>query len=182
MNSADVLILTALTVIVLLALALLLAGAGLLVRALIAPQGGSGKSERPLDLLDRRWHLEHLVYRHHRLAGSAIVAASAFFLWQVAALGFRVDWPGSSLWTSLWWLLIAGNILNLAIGLVVAIRPSHLKPLESVANRWFPVDSRNLGRMLSQKPRLRGLLLLVGAGVALVGAGVLLIERLQQMG
>lgn len=182
MTAADVLILTALLVIVLIALALLLAGGGLLLRSINTPDASTQEFERPLDLLDRQWHLESLLYRHHRLSGTVIIVASTFFLWQVIAKDLLSVWPAIGLWQPLWWLLIIGNTFNLVIGLIVVFRPSQLKPVEAIANRWFPVDSRHLARLLARHPRLRGLILLVIALVALGGAGLLLIERVQVIG
>lgn len=180
MSADDFLILTALAVIVLVALALLLAGGGLLLTASAMNRTGEGNVQRPLDLLDRQWHFERSLYRHHRIAGTIIIAASAYFLWQVVSEDLLM-WSGIGLWQPLLWLLIIGNAFNLAIGIVVTVRPSRLKPLEAVANRWFPVDSRTLGRVLARHPRLRGLLLLAVALVALGGAAVLLVERLQEI-
>lgn len=176
MSSIDLLIVTALTVVMLVSVALLIAGIGLLLRGLSGRRPSESAPEPSLALLDRQWHIERLLYRHHRITGLVIIGAAAYFLWQTfhrELLGhIAVDWQPA------WWLLVAGSGINLIIGSIIILRPSGLKPVESMANRWFPLDTRKLVVWLNARPGLRGVLILITALLALIAAATLLLERI----
>lgn len=179
MTPTDLLVITALVIVALVAIALLVAGAGQLARV----ASGRGPDAMPpgatLDVLDRQWHLERLLYRHHRLVGIAIMGGAAFFIWQVLGRGLLSALPPA--WHPLWWTLVAGNALNIAIGAVLTVRPSRLKPVESLANRWIAVDGRHLTGWLATHPVLRGFFLLAIAVLALATAALLLADRVESI-
>lgn len=140
------------------------------------------------EVLDRPRSLEPLFYRYHRLAGLLITLGSSFVLWQwmfayqrsgvFAMLGARWALP------ELNWIVTAGEVVVVAlhlvilcIGMVILVRPSLLKIVESGGNRWHrPQVGRVLDRVYSPlergfqlHPRVAGLGLLLSATWCLSG-------------
>jgi hypothetical protein len=139
--------------------------------ALIAGGGGLLLSDTPgvrrmRGLFERTQRIERVIYRHHRLFGGGIVAGASLLL---ALLGarhagvFGATAPigaGIRALVSLAWVLAA---VALVIGVVVLVRPSALKGVEALANRWISLPA-------PPPPALRkaGILLLI-AGIACLG-------------
>lgn len=111
-------------------------------------------------VLDAPHQTEHVFYRHHRLLGLAIVAGSAWCLYTfifgvdsgrllaslpVLAVGKEVS---AWLYGTLYNLLLAANALAIVLGLIVFIRPSLLKGIESWANHW--VRSEKIAQPLDE--------------------------------
>lgn len=117
--------------------------------------------------------LERGFYRHHRALGLFVVLGAIYILYflvfaysphAVQALLFAgIDDPISRaiLGQLLRFLLFFGALLAYAVGILLAIRPSALKPLEQLAHR--PVRIPGWQRLLSQVfyGRLIGAVLLV---------------------
>lgn len=132
--------------------------------------------------LDEPHQLERLFYRHHVVMGALILAGSLYslwFIWRLQGGELLVLFPAAAnrvlleiLQSVLIHVLLLGNLLALVIGLVVIVRPSLLKGLESRANRWVSSD-RALSsldkrvdvadRIIPGYPRLLGLLILLGS-------------------
>ncbi len=101
--------------------------------------------------LDERHHSEPFFYRHHRLVGLVLVLATAYFFWSFAT-AFSVDalvgiYEGllpkvilEVLAVAATWVLVIGNALGFALGLVMLVRPSAIKGAEAKANRWTDTD------------------------------------------
>jgi hypothetical protein len=126
---------------------------------------------------------ERFFYRHHRIAGAGIVVLALAFLWLylVAGEGGRITaWAGQRVggdllaaWAAgLGGLLVVLNIAALLFGTVMFVRPSALKQLEALGNRWISTRrmSRSLenehdplGRFAGRHPRLFGVLVLIGS-------------------
>lgn len=126
---------------------------------------------------------ERFFYRHHRVTGIFISVLAAVFLWMylVAGEGSRIaQWLGQQVggellaaWGSgIGGFLVVVNGLAIVFGIVMAVRPSALKGMESVANRWMStrrmtksLDSEHdpLGRFAMQHPRVFGTIVLVGS-------------------
>ena len=157
----------------LLALGLLLAllGAGLLTRR-------STTTDQPprRDPTERQWRIERWVYRYHRAFGSLVIAVSVLFFFKTWLHGLL--FAGGPAWQAAWWLLALGMGLNLVIGLVLVTRPSRLKPLEQLSNRWVHVDAATLARLVVDHPHLSGLLLVALSLFAVAGIGGLVISLL----
>lgn len=95
--------------------------------------------------IDQPHYIERLIYRHHRKAGIALMAAAAWWLWLLSPLApwrafLSLTWHYLKLvFGSADFVLLATSGLALGVlvtGLLLLLRPSLLKPLESVANRW----------------------------------------------
>lgn len=173
MTSMNILLLTTLVVVSLLALGLLATGIGMT----LAP-GRINPSASPWRMLDRQWYVERIIYRHHRLTGLLIVLGAGLFLRHTVGSGIPAESSRLTAWQPLWWLLTGGNAVNVLIGLIIMIRPSLLRALEQAANRWIAVDRGIFEQGLRRHPRLRGLLIVLLSLVALASFGLLLAEQL----
>jgi hypothetical protein len=180
MTSHEILILTALLVVTLVALALLVSGIGLMLN--VWHNTGTNSDETTKRSRASRWRIERLVYRHHRIAGSLIALGSALFLSQGLRAPSIEPWSQSVVLTTFWWGLLAAHACILLIGLVILLRPSRLKAIESLANRHYDLGFRLVTRPHNDRPRLQGLLLVFIAAVVLAGMGILLMERLDLLG
>jgi hypothetical protein len=106
--------------------------------------------------VDQPYYIERLVYRHHRKAGIALISAAALWLWLLSPLEplrafLLISWHYlKHVFGSADFPVLAGSCLALwalVIGLLLLLRPSLLKPVESVANRWvgpFAAGAANL--------------------------------------
>ncbi|MBF0625100.1 MAG: hypothetical protein HQL82_09875 [Magnetococcales bacterium] len=131
--------------------------------------------------------MERIFYRHHRGFGLLIILASLTVLSVLRRyLGQHLEvrpqyGPGaplhSWLWESLVFIVSFSSLFALLTGLVILVRPSLLKHFETLANR--PVSGADLHRLWSRArsfwmgffyhhPRLVGLILMAGAGFALL--------------
>jgi len=130
-------------------------------------------------LLDRRRSIERPLYRHHRAFGAAVIVAagaSLAVLWRFGAYpavlkafaGVLGAWGAFALVFTAW----VSAVFALGIGIFLLVRPSALKGLETVANRWFDPLSHAwqagnsdgydfIGRWVQRSPRVVGLLLFV---------------------
>jgi hypothetical protein len=134
MNSADILLITILVVLAILSLGLLVGTMGLLIRYHGQKEPADFGIRQVLGLLDKRWHLERWFYRHHRPCGLIIITTAGFCAWQLV-----VSLPPHgehTIQAVLLTAILAGQALNGAIGIMVLVRPSILKPIEARANRW----------------------------------------------
>lgn len=177
MTSADILVLTALLVVALASLALLASGIGLVVHGIRKPNAAVEHDGNR----QQSWQVERLVYRHHRLAGILITLGSAWFLWQSLQGAALADTITSISWTVFWSTLTGAHACTFLIGLVILLKPSRLKPIESLANRRFELDLPKIERHETSHPALNGLVLILIATVVLTGMGLLLLERLGAM-
>lgn len=136
------------------------------------------------DSVNRPHYQERLFYRHHRLFGLIIAAASLICLYM---LGLYMEPQelitrlvtlaqsefGKWLLASVYYLLLVCLFLAFITGMIVLFRPSLLKSLEAWGNRWVDTD-RTLEQLdqvreiptniLPGRPRWFGLFVLLGAG------------------
>ena len=122
-------------------------------------------------LLDARRAIEQPLYRHHRVFGAAVIAGALAWFATLWTLRDRLPVPREFAGT----MTLAGCTLAafaLGVGVFLVIRPSALKGLEAVANRWiepFPSGGRRnapaayyefIKQLVLRAPRFTGLLLL----------------------
>lgn len=140
------------------------------------------------EALDRPYSLERIFYRHHRLTGALITLGSSFVLWQwmfayrrsgvFSMLAARWSQPELSWAVSAGeWIVVGLHLLILVVGLVILLRPSLLKAIESGGNRWHqPKVAQGLDHVYSPlergfqlHPRVSGLSLLLASTWCLSG-------------
>lgn len=152
--------------------------------------------ERLLQRLEKNHRLERYFYRHHKRFGLFLAVSAAYNLY------FQATYPAARLgalfstgrhaelahWllTSAWWTLLAGNAVALLVGLTVFRRPSLLKGVEAIANRWVGDEPLNLAldrshfgvqRTLYRHRQLTGLVI-VGAALYILATLGLYAPRL----
>lgn len=178
----ELLIDAALLILTIAALAFALAGVVLSLRPSAAglPKQGGTPSRGLLGILESPRRIERFVYRHHRWSGAVILLGAGFALWRIAASGILWSPRAFGLHVPLLWLLAVATALGFLVGLVVLVRPSGLKPLETRANRWVGPEAGTIREWLGRHPRVQGLLVLAASLYALLAFGSLLIERAAQ--
>ena len=160
---------------------------------LLAPESAkrlSRRNNRWLSLrrstkaLDLSHSVDGRLYHHHRLVGLFIILSCAYILYRlgfdyqqqaaVSALSTGNGSGGVTAWLleSLLWFITPTTTLILFIGAAIALKPSSLKGLEGISNRWLstrkamqPIEKQNLSvdNWVEHHPRPFGLLLSVAA-------------------
>lgn len=168
MSTSTILILTILAVMLVLAVALLAGSLALLAGGVRQDDRDGGGLIAALRMLDRQWRIERLVYRHHRIFGTVVLLAGVFCIWQFTRSELAELLAAPSALSVLVWILLLGQGFNLLVGVFILLRPSVLKPLESLSNRWHGMDVET-----GQGPRRTRLAAVV---LSLVGLLILLIS------
>lgn len=133
--------------------------------------------------IDKVLSIDQKLYRHHRIAGLTIWLLSLLILYliifqlDVSSLTLRRVNPfGLQTWAfeAMMTVTLLVGVIGLCIGMVLMLRPSLLKPLESWGNRWVTTPENALDRDLTgdvieswvvQHTRLFGLLVFLAASV-----------------
>jgi len=146
------------------------------------------KLEEPIDI-------KRVVYRWHRVAGVLILAGALFtldvlaFSYQTGALvrAFRgVGNPAilSIAFEALRIVLIVGNVAGLVAALILCFRPSLLKGIEAVGDRYYsgreaakPLEAMHYqpDDFVRARPRVVGAFFTLGSLYILVALGLLLV-------
>ena len=152
------------------------AGVSLLLMAASQSLAGLMKNNL-LEVFERPRRVERFIYRHHRLFGGAIAAAALLLLVFMGVDPYRMVetnvWrfaPGAQATLIAVYGLI---VFALIIGIYVGIRPSALKGVEALANRWiepFPKDVSGVAPLNVRRNFIRGMLLLLTGLSCLVAA------------
>ena len=138
-------------------------------------------TENFFNKLDEQRHGERFFYRHHIIFGILLLIASAYvfysfmFSFDPAKFSFSIfTSPDANQWLlqSLVFINLSFSVLIFLIGVIVVVRPSLLKSFEAVMNRWVVVD-KSLKKldvqmkvpdtMFTRRPRLMGLLIVIGS-------------------
>ena len=92
-----------------------------------------------------RW-IERIFYRHHRLVGALILIGAIGVLYtfliryNVRRISAAIA-PGNwGLWDLVIATLLVGSVVAGLVGIIVLVRPSLLRELEKMANRWIATD------------------------------------------
>ncbi len=147
------------------------------------------KIDQPIDV-------KRLVYRWHRVAG-ALVIAGALYTLDVLAFSYNTGGLVDAFrgvgdvhlrhiaFESLRILLIIGNVLGLAAGAVLCFRPSLLKGLEAVGDRYYGGSSEAVkpleimhyhpDEFVRAHPKLVGALFAGGSAYILIVLGLVLL-------
>ena len=144
---------------------------------------------KPLRPLEIPRNVDHLFYRQHRAIGLVLLISATYILYQFA-FDYRPEqakhalirlWghPVITEWLldALLWILLPASLLVALFGTLMAIKPSALKRLENLANRWVstrksmqPIEKSydSLDAGVTGMPRLFGVFLILAAGYNLV--------------
>ncbi len=147
------------------------------------------------DSLDRPRYQERFIYKHHRVAGALIITGAVYTLFMmferidISMLVSQLPQIGNRFWSewlygALYALVISANLLALLIGLIVLVRPSVLKILETHMNKWV-VTGKDLKKLdkshdialdiLPGNPRLFGLAVALGGIYIVISMAIMLI-------
>ena len=129
-------------------------------------------------LFNRRISLERSFYRMHRLFGFGVLAgaiAAGSFTWYLASVPRALKLQrvlGRLGYDFIEAVAALLAVVLLVVGLCLILRPSVLKGLEAVMNRWveMPAKGRShaaISRAILRAPRVAGLLLLAAGVVCL---------------
>ena len=152
-------------------------------------------TEDYFNFIDKPRYQESVIYRHHRIAGSLIIIGTVYsvvmlvaavdittiiYMFPVVINGFWSEW----FYSTTYYILVAANLLAAIVGFVVLIRPSKLKMIEKIMNKWVLPEQKlkNLDQqhnislsILPGNPRLFGIAItLVGVYIMLSMAAELL--------
>ena len=142
--------------------------------------------------LDKPRNYERFYYKHHRIFGAVIVVLAAVTIYMLvfhadldattaAVQKLAMSVFGKWLLKTCLYILIGLSVLALIAGIVIFIRPSLLKSMEALGNRWIdtgaPLDRFNEvhdipANILPGRPRLFGCFVLLGALYILYTMGV----------
>lgn len=148
------------------------------------------------DFIDKPRHIERVVYHYHHLFGAVILLGAGYcmyeFLYHINTQIFVRNLPvignvrfSAWLYEIVYYLLIVANGLALIVGLIILVRPSLLKGMESIANRWISssdytktLDSTHSipEHILPGNIRLFGLIVLLGGVYIMFNTGALLLK------
>jgi len=140
-------------------------------------------------------HIERFFYRHHRIFGVVLMVGAAYAVYHLtfeynqarslAALAVPGHGPAvEPIASALVAFLLFGNLTVFFVGATVLGRPSLLKGLEAVSNRWistrkayrvFDISVEGPDRLAERHPRILGTLVLLGGLYAALQLGVALI-------
>lgn len=140
------------------------------------------------ETLDRPRYQERAIYKYHKVFGGLIFLGAIYSMvmlimqvdvtmvidqFPVIVDGFWSEW----FYTVLYYLLLAANGFAVLAGIVVFIRPSLLKDIEAVMNKWIASEQRL--RKLDERHEISLAILpgnprLFGLAVTLAGAYIML--------
>jgi hypothetical protein len=145
------------------------------------------KLEEPIDV-------KRVIYRWHRLAGVLVFAGAVFtldvlaFTYKTGALVQAFRGVGNPVilgivFETLRIVLIVGNVAALVAGAILCFRPSLLKGVEAVGDRYYsgreamkPLEVMHYqpDEFVLGRPKLVGTLLTIGSAYVMVALGLLL--------
>ena len=152
-------------------------------------------TDQYFDYMDKPRYQEKGIYKYHRIAGALIVLGA---LYTLVVLLVKIDigvvytklpvvinlfWS-EWFYNTVYYLLIGANILAIAVGGIVFVRPSRLKGVEQVLNRWITTgqglkklnEVHEIGTdVLPGNPRLFGLAVTLGGVYIMLSMGVMLL-------
>jgi hypothetical protein len=147
--------------------------------------------------LDTHRNLEAYVYRQNRWAGIVIAVASLFVLY-VAVFDFdaralaHLFGARTLLWVQMvleavWWMIVAGCLAGLVVGLMLAASPEKLRAADAWINRRYsirratkPLDIMHVApdQWIAARPQLSGAVITVGSVYVALVLGYFLASRI----
>ncbi|HVS25969.1 MAG TPA: hypothetical protein VHE58_01460 [Burkholderiales bacterium] len=137
--------------------------------------------------LDNLHHIEHALYRHHRLFGFLVLASGAYILYVLtfsfskkAAVSFFAR--GMNIHAAAWLMdalvvvLFLAGVCAVVIGGFLIIRPSLLRNFEQKLNSWYATEKRlqvldtaryDTDAWVARNARILGVIITVGSAYAI---------------
>ena len=135
-----------------------------------------------------------LFQRHRRLIGAVLFLAATFSLYELMvrvdtvklALLIHTSAPRAMVsWIveSLYWFMITGNLIAIALGILLLGFQAALEKIESRANRWYSFRHASLGAdamhidldtWVARFPRAVGMAIIVGTLGVMIECGIML--------
>jgi hypothetical protein len=142
-------------------------------------------------------NIDPTIYKYRRWFSAVFIVGAAFSVFMIVAkLDVRVFLSmtgaarysviGPWLLESLKWLMIAGSLLALAIGIVLGFFPNALSVVEKRANQWYVPSELGQGankmhllidRWVQHSPKAAGWIIVIGALIVVVNSAVVLHGR-----
>jgi len=148
-------------------------------------------AEKVTEPLDRPRWTERFFYRHHRLVGSVVFLGAAFILYTFL-FNYNVRRIAGALASRYWGLLdvligvvVVFSALAGMIGLLVLMRPSVLRDIEKISNRWVSTDGmtnyfdkmfHSVDEQILRRRKIAGGFLIIGSLYILAQLGSFLIH------
>lgn len=164
---------------------------------LLSPMNRWVSGSKALAPLEVVHNIDPMVYKYRRWFSAAFIVGSAFSMFMIVAkldVGVVLSVIGASrhsfigpwLLQSLKWLMIAGSVLAMVIGIILGFFPQALGALEKRANKWYA--PRRLGqgadkmhllidRWVQSSPKTAGWIISIGALIVVVNSAVVLLGR-----
>jgi hypothetical protein len=140
-------------------------------------------TEHFFDAINRPRYQERVIYRYHHLVGISVIVCTVICIYMmlfytdvtqiIDKLLLMTDSVfAKTVLASLYYALVCANMLAFIVGLILVIRPSVLKRMEGISNRWFETEkklkildtTRELPEsMFPGNPRIFGTMILIGA-------------------
>ena len=163
----------------------------------ISPMNRWVSGSKTLAPLEVAHNIDPVVYKYRRWFSAAFIVGAAFSMFMIVAKldvgvvlsligASRYSFIGPWLLQSLKWLMIAGSVLALAIGIVLAFFPDAMGALEERANQWYAPKRLGQGademhllvdRWVQSSPKTAGWMILIGALIVVGNSAVVLLGR-----
>lgn len=165
---------------------------GALMHRLFGVMNRSVSTRRGMKWIATPRDIQPAVRRYRRPIGAIFVLGAAFSIFGlvrmdvdrgVPMLGIAAQWVIESIR----WFLIGGNLVAIAIGIMLLFFPDALRAIETRLNRWYSFRHYAVGgetmhmaldRWVERFPRIAGCIIAVGALVLVVDSGILLFARM----
>ncbi len=152
-------------------------------------------TEKYFNSLDRPHYQERFIYKHHLIFGSLIIIGAIYTLYMLVfnvtvsmilvslpevINYFWSDW----FYSTAYYLFIAAKTIALIVGIIILIRPSYLKGIETYLNKWIISDDKLMGldeaheistNILPGSPRLFGLAVVLGGLYIMLSMAIMMI-------
>jgi hypothetical protein len=164
---------------------------------LLDPMNRWVSGSKTLAPLEAVHNIDPAIYKYRRWFSAVFIVGTAFSMFMIVAkfdirvfssmIGTaRYSVIGPWLIESLKWLMIAGSVLALVIGIVLGFFPNALSVVEKRANQWYV--PRQLGhgankmhllidRWVQHSPKTAGWIIVIGALIVIVNSAVVLLGR-----
>jgi hypothetical protein len=164
---------------------------------ILSPMNRWVSGNKALAPLEALHNIDPTVYKYRRWFSAAFIVGAALSMFMIVVKldagavlsvfgGSRHSIITNWLVERLRWLMLAGDVLALAIGIVLGFFPNALGTLEKRTNRWY--SPRQLGqraddmhltldKWVQNSPRIAGWIISIGALIVIINSAMVLLGR-----